>query len=256
MKKRAAIVLCMAMGAWPLFGHAQAAAEQAEAARTFASLRSAHPDRMPRLAEADAGPVLRALADPRALPAEGAPADLAAVSDTCDHAQEAVLAYLSFGAMQDGRFVASVVAGNAATYQDELALLQPFLAHCIARQVPLAEETLRRLDPKMASQLRLGGLRRGQTGVLQLYAGLATAVGDARFGAAYVDVLLGALADSAPAHARALSVASRAVPRSLAADQLARAQGARRTAWQKVLDAMSDTRCEALCELAARNGSR
>lgn len=255
MKKRAAIVLCMAMGAWPLFGHAQAAAEQAEAARTFASLRSAHPDRMPRLAEADAGPVLRALADPRAA-CRGAPADLAAVSDTCDHAQEAVLAYLSFGAMQDGRFVASVVAGNAATYQDELALLQPFLAHCIARQVPLAEETLRRLDPKMASQLRLGGLRRGQTGVLQLYAGLATAVGDARFGAAYVDVLLGALADSAPAHARALSVASRAVPRSLAADQLARAQGARRTAWQKVLDAMSDTRCEALCELAARNGSR
>jgi len=250
-----ALLAALAAGASPVRAQ-DAAAAQIEAARAFAALRSAQPERMPRLADAEAGPVLRALADPRALPAEGAQADLAAVSDTCDRAQEASLAYLSFGAMQNGQFVASVVAGNAAAYQDELALLQPFLARCIARQVPLAEATLRQLDPKLVGQLRLGGLKRGQTGVLQLYAGLATALGDARFGPAYVDALLGALAEAAPAHARALSVASRAVPRSLAADQVARAQGERKAAWQKVLGAMSDTRCEALCELAARNGGR
>ncbi|MFT4267845.1 MAG: hypothetical protein QM586_11605 [Xenophilus sp.] len=249
----AAAIFVALTGVGTRVAHAQDRTEaQAEAARAFASLRAAHPERMPRLADAEAGPVLHALADPGALGSD----DLAAVSRVCGRAREAALAYVSFGVEQGAQPAAVRAADNAAAYQDELALLQPFLAHCIARQVPLAEATLRQLDPELVGLLRLGGLRRGQAGVLQLYASLASAVGDARFGRAYVDALLGALAEAAPAHARALAVDARAVPRDLAAGQLAVAQGERKSAWQKVLDAMSDTRCEALCELAARNGSR
>lgn len=244
----AACALGVALGA-----AAQDTGAYVQASQEFDALRAAHPERLPRLADADAAPVLRTLADaPRFLPAKGS-ADLAAVSDLCDRAQSAVVAYLSFGALQQGQLVPAVMSDNAAAYQDELALLQPFLARCVARQVPLAEATLRQLDPRTAAQLRLGGLRRGQAAILQLYASLATGLADPRVQARSMDALLDALADTAPAHARALALDARAAPRELAAAQVAQAAPARQAAWRRIASAMADTGCEALCALAARN---
>jgi len=246
-------VLAVLLGALPLVAAAQDMAAHIAAGQAFDALRAADPSRMPRLAEPGAGEALRTLADaPRFLP-EGGRADLPTVSDTCDRAQSAAMAYLTFGAMQQGQLVVSVIGDNAAAYQDELALLQPFLARCIARQVPLAEATLRQMDPRMVAQLRLGGLRRGQAAVLQLYASLATALHDPRIRPPYVDALLAALAEAAPAHVRALAVESRAVPHDMAAEQ-ARAPGLRQAAWQRIAKAMGDTHCEQLCQLADRNG--
>lgn len=241
-------------GLLPLASPAQDMAAHAAAGRAFEALRAAHPERMPRLSDPEAAEPLRTLTDAAAFLPEQGGADLPTVSDACDRTQGAVLAYLAFGALQQGQFVAAVVADNAVTYQDELVLLQPFVARCIARQVTLAESMLRQMDPRTVAQLRLGGLRRGQTAILQLYAGLATSVNDARFQPAYVDALLAALAETAPVHVRAMAVDARTVPRDLASAQGRTASAAARPKWQRIAAAMASTRCEALCELAARNG--
>jgi len=251
--RRAAAVCVALAGALPLAAPAQDMAAHVAAGQTFDALRSAHPERLPRLAEPDAADALRTLADSSTfLPAQSG-VDLPTLSDACDRAQSAVVAYQTFGALQNGQLVASVVIDNSATYQDELALLQPFVARCIAKQVPLAEATLRQMDPRTVAQLRLGGLRRGQATILQLYASLATALPDARIRPVNVDALLVALAETVSVHVRALAVAARAVPRDLAVGQ-GREGGPRQAKWQRIAAAMADTRCEALCELAARNG--
>lgn len=240
-------------GALPLAAPAQDMAAHVAAGQAFDALRAAHPERLPRLAEPEAAEALRTLADAATfLPAQSG-VDLPTLSDACDRAQAAVVAYQTFGALQNGQLVASVVVDNAATYQDELALLQPFVARCIARQVPLAEATLRQMDPRTVAQLRLGGLRRGQATILQLYASLATALPDARIRPANIDALLGALADTVSVHVRALAVAARAAPRDLAGAQ-GREGGPRQPKWQRIAATMADTRCDALCDLAARNG--
>lgn len=246
--------LCVALASvLPLAAAAQDMAAHAAAGQAFDALRTAQPDRMPRLTQPEAAEALRTLADAATfLPAQ-ASVDLPTLSDVCDRAQAAVVAYQTFGALQSGQLVASVVVDNGVTYQDELALLQPFVARCIARQVPLAEATLRQLDPRTVAQLRLGGLRRGQAAILQLYASLATALPDVRIRPATIDALLDALAETAPVHVRALAVAARTMPRDLASAQ-GREGGARQAKWQRIAVAMGDTRCEALCELAARNG--
>lgn len=251
---RWAAAFCTAIaGALPLAVHAQDMASHVAAGQAFDALRAAHPERMPRLAEPEAAEALRTLADSSSfLPAQSG-VDLPTLSDACDRAQAAAVAYQTFGALQNGQLVASVVVDNAAAYQDELALLQPFVARCIARQVPLAEAMLRQMDPRTVAQLRLGGLRRGQATILQLYASLATALPDARIRPATIDLLLDALAETAPVHVRALAVAARAVPRELAGAQV-RERGPKEPKWERIATAMANTRCEALCELAARNG--
>lgn len=251
---RWAAAFCVVLaGALPLSATSQDMAPHVAAGQAFEGLRAAHPERMPRLAEPEAAEALRTLADAATfLPAQGS-VDLPTLSDACDRAQAAVVAYQTFGALQNGQLVASAVVNNAATYQDELALLQPFVARCIARQVPLAESMLRQMDPRTLAQLRLGGLRRGQATILQLYASLATALPDARIRPAVVDALLGALAETAPVHVRALAVAARAAPRDLAQGQAPQG-GPRQAKWQRIAAAMADTRCDALCDLAARGG--
>lgn len=225
----------------------------ADAAAAFDALRQADAGAMPRLAEPRAAALLRTLGDAKRFLPEpkraGSTDALAALSDTCDRAREAAVAYQTFGALRGGQLDLRRMGDNAAEYQAELALLQPFLARCIARQIPLAESTLRQIDPRMRAQLRPGGLRRGQAAVMTLYASLATAMGDARISAANRQPLLAALAETAPVHARALSLPDRAALRRTLESQPT--SGPAAAPWRRIRQAMGDTRCEALCELAA-----
>lgn len=208
---------------------------------------------MPRLTDPQAEAELRTLGDiDRFLPARMS-AQLPAVADTCGRVRDIVIAYQSFNAMENGQLSAQRLLHNGATYQDELALLQPFVAHCIARQVPLAEATLRQIDPRMRARLRLGGLRRGQATVMQLYASLSTAQSDARIAPAQTQALLEALAETAPVHVRALTLDDRRHLRESATTQL-RAQPSS-APWRRIQQAMGDTECAALCELASTPGS-
>lgn len=225
----------------------------AAAGERFEALRSADPAAMPRLADPQAAEVLRTLGDvQRFLPARMS-AQLPAVADTCGRVRDIVVAYQSFEAMQGGQLSAQRLLDNGAAYQEELALLQPFVAHCIARQVPLAETTLRQIDPRMRARLRLGGLRRGQATVMQLYASLATAQSDARIAPAQTQGLLEALAETAPVHVRALTLDDRRHLRETAATQL-RAQPSS-APWLRIQQAMGESECAALCELASTPGS-
>ncbi|MDM0057454.1 hypothetical protein [Variovorax fucosicus] len=229
---------------------APALAAHAEAGRAFDALRAAQPGRMPRLAEAEAGTLLRVLGDaPRFLDDMNyTPAELGVLSDLCDRNKAAITAYISFGAVQPSGIDASVVVRNVLEFQDELAVLQPFLARCIARQVPIAEAMLRQMGERQASQLRLGGLKRSQTSLLQLYAGIATCFSDPRFGPAYCG-LLDLMAELAPVHARALPLASRTMAIRLLPPLQQLPAGPQREAVQRIVDAMSDDRCTALCLL-------
>lgn len=231
---------------------AQSLDAHAEAGRAFDAIRATLPDRMPRLAEPQDAAVLRVLGDaPRFLDAvRYGPDDLAVLSDLCDRDRTIITAYTGFRAQQQGQFVASVVVANMLEFQEELAVLQPFLARCIARQVPVAEGLLRQLGERQAAQLRLGGLKRSQAALLQLYAGIATCLSDARFGAAYCG-LLDVMAELAPVHARALPLASRAmVTRMLPAVEQVPA-GPRRQAVQRIAEAMATDRCTTLCLLGS-----
>ena len=236
-------------------GAASAAAlgAHAEAGRAFDALRAAQPGRMPRLAEPEAGSVLRVLGDaPRFLDDVGyTPAELGVLSDLCDRDKAAITAYISFGAVQPGGGIdAAVVVRNVLEFQDELAVLQPFLARCIARQVPVAEAMLRQMGERQASQLRLGGLKRSQASLLQLYAGVATCLADTRFGPAYCS-LLGLMAELAPVHARALPLASRTIAVRLLEPPQQLSAGPQREAVQRIVEAMRDDRCIGLCLLGA-----
>lgn len=230
----------------------------AAAGARFEALRSADPAAMPRLADPEAGELLRTLGDvPRFLPARMS-APLPAVADTCGRVRDAILAYQSFEAMQGGQLVPQRLLDNGATYQEELAVLQPFLAHCIARQVPLAEATLQQIDPRMRAQLRLGGLRRGQTTVMQLYASLSASLSDPRVQPARTQSLLDALAQTAAVHVRALTLENRQSLRDMAREQLQRLQAGPQSAsheaagdWRRIQQALADERCAALCELAS-----
>ncbi|RYY85893.1 MAG: hypothetical protein EOO24_36105 [Comamonadaceae bacterium] len=222
----------------------------AEAGRAFDTLRALQPDRMPRLAEAPGAAVLQVLGDtPRFLDAAAwAQGDLAALSELCDRSKAAITAYFSFGALQQGEFVAATVVRNIHAFQDELAVLQPFLARCIARQVPVAEAVLRQMGERQASQLRLGGLKRSQMSLLQLYAGLSNCFADAGFGPAYCG-LLEVMAELAPLHARALPVASRVSVLRMLPQPASLAAGPQRAAVERIVEAMRDERCTALCLL-------
>ncbi|WP_225782885.1 hypothetical protein [Xenophilus sp. Marseille-Q4582] len=238
--------------------HAQDLSAHAAAGARFEALRSAQPHAMPRLADPQAAQALRTLGDvARFLPAHMS-AQLPAVADTCGRVRDAVLAYQSFGALQDGQLSPQRLLDNGATYQEELGLLQPFLAHCIARQVPLAEAALQQIDPRMRARLRLGGLQRGQATVMQLYASLSAALADPRVQPAQTQALLAALADTAGVHVRALTLENRHALRAMADEHLrqASADGPMAPAWRRIEQALADERCAALCELAASSPAR
>lgn len=222
----------------------------AEAGRAFDTLRALQPDRMPRLADGPGGAVLQVLGDaPRFLDAAAwGPADLGALSELCDRDKAVITSYFSFEALQQGEFVAATVVRNIHAYQDELAVLQPFLARCIARQVPVAEAMLRQMGERQASQLRLGGLKRSQMSLLQLYAGLSNCFTDAGFGPAYCG-LLEVMAELAPVHARALPPASRAAAVRMLPAPASLAAGPQRVAVERIVNAMRDESCVALCLL-------
>ena len=247
----------------PFFAHAADTGDLAahvEAGRAFDALRAARPDTMPRLADADSAAVLRVLGDaPRFLDGTSfTPGDLGALSDLCDRDRSAIVAYIAFGALQNGQLVMDVMARNATSYQDEIALLQRFQARCIARQVPLAEALLRQMGEAQASRLRLGGLQRSQAALLQTYmvaTGNCTVEEAAASGSSgsagssgYCGVL-DTLAELAPVHARALPLASRATVASLVTPLIARAAGPRKAELQRIAEVMAGTRCTGLCLL-------
>lgn len=242
-------LLLAAVGASGSQVQAQDLSAHAAAGARFEALRSAYPAAMPRLTDPQAAEVLHTLGDVQRFLPMRMPAQLSAVGDTCGRARDVILAYQSFEAMQDGQLSPQRLLDNGATYQEELALLQPFLAHCIARQVPLAEATLRQIDPRMRLQLRLGGLRRGQATVMQLYASLSTSLGDARVQSASVESLLDALAETASVHVRALTLGDRRQLRETADAQLRNWPSS--AAWQRIRQAMAQQHCAALCELGA-----
>ncbi|RYF81270.1 MAG: hypothetical protein EOO29_11010 [Comamonadaceae bacterium] len=244
------MLLMVALMGWPGgVAHAQDMGAHAAAGARFDALRSADPSAMPRLADSQAAEALQTLGDVQRFLPERVSAPLAAVAETCGRVRDAIVAYQSFEAMQGGQLLPQRLLDNGATYQHELALLQPFLAHCIARQVPLAEATLQQIDPRMRAQLRLGGLRRGQASVMQLYASLSTALADARVQRAQTQALLDALAQTASVHVRALTLDDRRNLREAAAVQLRSAPSS--TPWQRIRQAMADDTCAALCELAS-----
>lgn len=251
-----AISMMLLAAAAPLHARANPSvgpAAYADAGRAFDALRAAHPDTMPRLTEADGGAVLQVLGDaPRFLDgARYSAGELGALSDVCDRARATTVAYIAFNAMAEGQLAMDAMARNALTYQDEIALLQRFQARCIARQVPLAEALFRQMGEAQASRLRLGGLRRSQTALLQTYMiAAAYCPVEAAETSPYCGVL-DTMAELAPVHARALPVASRATVAGLLTPLMARAAQTRRPALQRILDAMGDTRCTGLCGLQA-----
>lgn len=234
----------------PSVADAQVLASHAEAGRAFDALRTLQPDRMPRLADVQGGMVLRTLGDaPRFVDAASfTPADLGALSDLCERDKAAIDAYTGFGAIQQGAIDAGRVVRNILEFQDELAVLQPFLARCIARQVPLAEAMLAQMSERQAAQLKLGGLKRSRTALLQLYAGASSCLSDARFGAAYCG-LLEVLAELAPVHARALPLAARANAARMLPPPAQIPAGAQRDAVQRIVDALGGDGCKALCRV-------
>jgi len=232
----------------PLTAHAQAG-------QAFDGLRSLHPDQMPRLDDAQGAVVLRLLGDSARFvdDVRYRPEDLAALSQVCDRTRAAITAYTSFNAVQQGVPDAKVVVQNVVDYQEEIAVLQPFVARCIARQVLLGEAMLQKLGAAQTSQLRLGGLKRAQNSLLQLYAGVASCFADTRFGPAYC-ALLDTMSELARIHARALPLVSRAFALRLLPQPAQVADGPRREALQRIADALGDIRCTGLCLLGSNEG--
>ncbi len=243
--------LFMAPLAPPFVAAQTSAITHAEAGRAFEALRAASPDTMPRLSDAEGGAALRTLTDATRFldDIRYTTAELSALSDLCDRARAAMVAYIAFGAMQQGQLVPDVMARNAVAWENEIALLQGFTARCIARQVPLAEALLAQMGEAQASRLRLGGLQRSQATLLQIYVVAAGNCPVESPGSAAYCGVLELMSDFAPVHARAMPLGSREAVVALLTPLAARAAGGTKAALQRVIDTMRDRTCSGLCLL-------
>lgn len=238
-----------------------------DASRAFAEKVStaAQQHAMPRLTDADAAPLITTWSDHRRFldGHEFTPGEMNGLIEMCHTANQIHVAYALYDlnrrvdrssqlpgvAKQTG----DVIMQNTYAFQQELALIQPFLVRCMAKQlVPLAS-MLNGLTPQSrAEQLtdtRLARMRGMLGGLSSNYVGMFALLRDEQLSAAYKLAMLEALADVATAAQAAMSLGVR----KQVLTELTALDPAVKASFGKYLDqialAMRNTTCDGLCAI-------
>ncbi len=185
--------------------------------------------------------------------------DLFGLLDVCEKASKFGMTYLTdqmgSGFRQSGLFqknqvnVAELMVENSVKYQDELKVFYPFLIDCSAIQLSLIEPFWKSLPPDQRTQIRLNGVKKMQTGILQVYIGVLTSLGDSSFEASFKDSLLKSALSEA-------SVMAAALPLNKRDEVLKTINRLKKTAPRKYLKAFdsiyaefSSKKCNEICQL-------
>jgi hypothetical protein len=147
------------------------------------------------------------------------------------------------------RAVQATAVRNVLQYQDEVALVLPFTLRCLARQLPLIEEFLGALPPADLNDVRRGGARQMQQGVLTSYAGYFQTLSEKGISEPNLRRLSGAMAEVAPAFASGLQLTQRRQLYELAIATRARAPAFLADDLATIATAMANHRCGKLCGL-------
>lgn len=218
---------------------------------------------LPRLAQPQGAAVLTVLGDSARF-LNGAPftlADMEPLMEVCSSSNKIGMSYMLHGLKQamagiNPQDIAAITQAvqatanrNILTFQDEVALIMPFTFRCLARQLPLMEEFITSLPPEQMTDVRRGGLRQVQNGVLTSYTGFFQALGEQGASEPNLRRLSGAMAETAPTFARALQLPQRRQLHDLAIASKARVPAALSDDLDAIAKAMADQRCGKMCGL-------
>lgn len=138
---------------------------------------------------------------------------------------------------------------NFVQYQDENAMLQPFMIRCQAKLIPLMAEFSSGLEPEEFTDVRKQGLEQARNGMWQIYASVVLAAANPDIHIENRAALLQALADTADTYAAAQRPQQRFEIRMLAKNALEHAPKSLHDNISRIIDAMSLQDCSGLCAL-------
>ncbi|QEI07074.1 hypothetical protein FXN63_15425 [Pigmentiphaga aceris] len=215
---------------------------------------------MPRLSDPDAGPLIKRLSDHRQF-LDGrtfTQAQLGDLISVCHSANQISVAYALFDLdrridrksqlPEVGHQAAAVMMQNTYTFQEELALIQPFLVRCMSKQLAPLLEMVEAISPEArARDPRMAKLRNMLDGIASNYTSLFEVMHDDRLSPAYKEAMLAALSDVADTVQAAMPVSARqqVLTEMDALDPAAKAPFAKH--FDRIDVAMRKTVCEGLC---------
>lgn len=226
--------------------------------------------RMPRVTDPAVAKLIATMSDHNRF-IEAAPfsaADMGQLMDMCQAVNRANIAYLLFDlsshvdkSMQNdpakvAALTQKIMIKNVLMFQDETASLGAFSQRCVSKQIPLIVEFFKTLKKEKITSERLAGLAQVRLGIYEAYVGAAMAATAPELKIENRKKMIDAMAEVSPAYADVLAPAERKrirdyvlslrenIPRELAG-QL-----------QKMIDAMSITRCVDLCPVSAPVSAR
>lgn len=184
--------------------------------------------------------------------------ELNTLLDVCDKVTLFVNTYVNFKARQ--QFLVGIqnspptsyqdiLDGNIRNFQGVLKELQPFQLRCVAAEIPLLEQFMGSLKQEERTPVRINGVKKARQGILQMYAGLLTGIGNETLDESYRLELLSAISESSDAFARLMPVVEREYVAKLVNENMRHTSKEFEDELGVVLHAMSTKECIKLCEL-------
>lgn len=138
---------------------------------------------------------------------------------------------------------------NIIRFQQELQELQPFCLRCLAKSVRPLTGFIGYLEPWEITPARQAGLVQMRAGVLAMFEGILSAVGDDSYGDDYRLALVSALAETSSTLMMLTQLPVREQISVLADDVLRKSEMPYIEYLEEVIVALSDKSCDMLCSL-------
>ncbi|MCE2595757.1 hypothetical protein K6Y31_13175 [Motilimonas cestriensis] len=145
--------------------------------------------------------------------------------------------------------VVKLMSENSIKYQNELSVFYPFLVDCLAIQSSLTLPFWESLPLDQRTQVRKDGLIQVRKGVLQLYAGVLTSLGDSQLKLAFKESLLESATQAAPVIASLLSLDSRNVVLNMLSQYSKRAPKEYLERFKVISREFGSKDCNEICQL-------
>lgn len=264
---RSAVASVLLLASAASGAHDFAAYTEASAELTRLAAETSKLHRMPRLSEPAAAKLIATLSDDkRFLTGPFGASDLAPIINMCGAATFASMSYVLFDL---GRYVdksmdddparaaaitQKVAVKNILMFQDEVTPLISFAQRCLGKQTVLLTDFFKTLKPEQITPVRLQGLYQARRGLYTSLTGAVTTVTDGDLSMPNRKRMLDAVAEVAPVFAEVLQPDERVQIRDFAVATKAKSPRELSAQLQKIIDAMSITRCEDWCRAGSAPG--
>jgi len=138
---------------------------------------------------------------------------------------------------------------NSIEYQNELKIFYPFLLECSAIEASLLEPFWASLPENQKTQIRIGGLNQIRMGVLHMYEGVLSSLGDSSWETAFNDLLMASASKKAPDFAAILTLEKRNTLLGLLEKYKATAPKKYSNDFEKIFKSFSTKECNSICRL-------